>query len=312
MAFQIVRQDLTTMKVDVIVNAANPRPVISRGVDSAVHKAAGYRLLEARKRVGDIAYGDAVMTSAYLLSAKYVVHTVSPVWKDGLHDEKTLLMRCYRRSLELAYSRACKSIAFPLLTAGDNGFPKDIALQAAIQSISAFLMGHEMQVYLAVFDSSAYALSEKLFQSVQSFIDDNYILKKSLEAQPMSTAPSRKLEELIQEVDETFSEHLIRLIDQKGFKDPDVYKMANIDRKHFSKIKNTKDYRPSKSTALALAISLRLSLDETKDLISRAGYALTHSSKFDIIIEYFLQEKNYNIFEINEVLFAFDQPLVGG
>ena len=252
--------------------------------------------------------------------------------------------------LQFAVEYKCESIAFPLLSAGNHGFPKDLALQTAINAISKFLMKHEMQVYLVVFSRNAFALSEKLSHSVQSFIDENYIHEKSLEEYGVSNkgdireiellqlrevmesrrmaaleeeifecsidyalAPSapRKLEDLINEVDETFSESLIRLIDQKGLKDPEVYKKANVDRKLFSKIKNNIDYKPSKSTAIAFAIALELNLDETKDFIGRAGYALTHSSKFDIIIEYFLNENNYNMYQINEVLFAFGQPLIG-
>lgn len=350
MPFEIVRNDITNMDVDMIVNAANPKPIIGYGVDSGVHKKAGTELLVARKKIGNIAFGDVAVTPAYNLNAKYVAHAVSPIWQDGNHNETALLENCYSKSLQFAVEYKCESIAFPLLSAGNHGFPKDLALQTAINAISKFLMKHEMQVYLVVFSRNAFTLSEKLFHSVQSFIDENYIHEKSLEEYGVSNkgdireiellqlrevmesrrmaaleeeifecsidyalAPSapRKLEDLINEVDETFSESLIRLIDQKGLKDPDVYKKANIDRKLFSKIKNNIDYKPSKSTAIAFAIALELNLDETKDFIGRAGYALTHSSKFDIIIEYFLNEKNYNMYQINEVLFAFGQPLIG-
>ena len=350
MPFEIVRNDITNMEVDMIVNAANPKPIIGYGVDSGVHKKAGNQLLDARKKIGNIAFGDVAVTPAYNLNAKYVAHAVSPIWQDGNHNETGLLENCYSKSLQLAVENKCESIAFPLLSAGNHGFPKDLALQTAINAISKFLMKHELQVYLVVFSRNAFALSEKLFHSVQSFIDENYIHEKSLEEYGVSNkgdireiellqlrevmesrrmtalkeeilecsfdyalAPSapRKLEDLINEVDETFSESLIRLIDQKGLKDPEVYKKANVDRKLFSKIKNNIDYKPSKSTAIACAIALELNLDETKDFIGRAGYALTHSSKFDIIIEYFLNEKNYNMYQINEVLFAFGQPLIG-
>lgn len=422
MPFEIVRNDLTNMNVDAIVNAANPRPIVGYGVDRGVHKKAGIRLLFARKRIGNIAFGDAAITPAYRLDAKYVIHAVSPVWQGGNEDERELLKNCYEKSLQLALEYGCESIAFPLLSAGNHGFPKELALQIAIHVFSEFLMKYDMQIYLVVFSQDAFVLSEKLFSSVKSYIDEIYTreknfeeygvenkcnirssqleqLKKAMEQRkrealeydsqgkedkievefslqaedkeeteysprrgevkaqltssasfemtpqedtqaektvspremesprqmeslrkiefscktvsPRKMTSPRKLEDLIKEVDESFSEALIRLIDQKGMKDPDVYKRANIDRKLFSKIKNNISYKPSKSTALAFAIALELNLDETRDLIGRAGFALTHSSKFDIIVEYFLLEKNYNIFEINEVLFAFDQPLIG-
>ena len=359
MPFEIVKNDLTNMQVDAIVNAANPRPIIGYGVDSGVHKKAGDQLLIARKKIGNIAFGDAAITPAYNLDAKYVIHAVSPIWQGGKKNERVLLENCYTKSLQLALEHKCESVAFPLLSAGNHGFPKDLALQIAIGAISKFLMKHEMQIYLVVFSRNAVALSEKLFHSVKSYIDDTYIHEKSLEEYgvsnnredrdielfqlreamnhrrlaelehnsqiceaipeadyevdkaPLASSVPRKLEDLMKEIDETFSEGLIRLIDQKGLKDPDVYKKANIDRKLFSKIKNNKDYKPSKATCVAFAIALELNLDETRDLIGKAGYALTHSSKFDIIIEYFILEKNYNSFEINEVLFAFGQPLIG-
>ena len=358
MPFEIVRNDITNMEVDAIVNAANPRPIIGYGVDSGVHKKAGDQLLVARKKIGDIAFGEAAITPAFNLSAKYVIHAVSPIWQDGKKNEAQLLENCYVNSLQLALEHKCESIAFPLLSAGNHGFPKDLALQTAINVFSKFLMKHEMQIYLVVFGKQSFALSEKLFHSVQSYIDETYIQEKSLEeygvtnkrdvrelellqlreamsrrrkaeleyniladevceesAEYEALAPTvapRKLEDLMKEIDETFSEALIRLIDQKGLKDPEVYKKANIDRKFFNKIKNNKNYKPSKSTCVAFAIALELNLDETRDLIGKAGYALTHSSKFDIIIEYFILEGNYNTFEINEVLFTFEQPLIGG
>ncbi len=356
MPFEIIRNDLTNMQVDAIVNAANHRPIIGYGVDSAVHKKAGPQLLTARQTIGDIVYGSAAITPAYDLDAKYVIHAVSPIWQDGLKKEAYLLENLYTKALHLALENNCESIAFPLLSSGNHGFPKDIALQCAINAISKFLMQYEMQVYLVVFSRDAVILSEKLFNSVKSYIDDTYIQDKSLEEYGLSDGHSisevvrrrlresiqrrrlseleydsmvceaisykeeetkllsptpRKLEDLMKEIDETFSENLIRLIDQKGLKDPDVYKKANIDRKLFSKIKNNKDYKPSKATCLAFAIALELNLDETKDFIGRAGYALSRSSYFDIIIEYFILEGVYDTFEINSVLFKFGQPPIG-
>ena len=333
MPFEIVRNDITNMRVDAIVNGANPLPIVGYGVDTAIHQKAGAKLLTARKAIGEIAFGDAAITSAYDLTARYVIHAVSPFWEGGSNGETALLEKCYERALALAFEHKCESIAFPLLSAGNHGFPKDIALQIAINSFSKFLMQHDMQIYLVVFSRNAYSLSEKLFSSVQSFIDEAYIQQKSMEEygvedksqvydlemlqlrearrQLAQKTPQEGLAHFIAGQDETFSESLLRLIDEKGFTDPEIYKKANIDRKLFSKIRNNMEYKPSKTTALAFAIALELSLDETKTLIGRAGYALTHSSKFDLIIEYFLLHKVYDIFEINKVLFAFEQPLIG-
>ena len=355
MPFEIVRNDITNMQADAIVNTANPNPVIGTGVDSGIHKKAGRKLLEARKKIGRIDFGDAAITPGYDLDVKYVIHTVGPIWQDGNHREEQILASCYRKSLELAKNHECESIAFPLIATGNYGFPKPLALQIAVREISSFLLENEMQIYLVVFGREAFALSEKLFKSVSSYIDENYIRSKTLDEYGAKGMPSARfnarrisdrqawdryvyeesrsseiLDEcqdmplgagmpmapddwgiLLKDLDAGFSETLLKLIDRTGKKDSEIYKKANVDRKLFSKIRNNMDYKPSKTTALAFAFALELDIDETKDFIGRAGFALSHSSKFDVIVEYFLINRNYNIYELNEVLFAFDQPLLG-
>ncbi len=337
MPFEIVRNDIVNMQVDAVVNTANPNPVIGSGVDSGIHKKAGHELLVARQKIGCIDFGDAAITPGFDLDARYVIHTVGPVWKDGSHREEQILSSCYRNSLTLAKEHECESIAFPLIATGNYGFPKPLALQIAVREISTFLLENEMQVYLVVFGREAFALSEKLFKSVNSYIDENYIRSKKLDEYGTESMYGSRLEtrrireqecadmsvgaaipmdsddwgQLINDLDAGFSETLLQLIDRTGKKDSEIYKKANVDRKLFSKIRNNMDYRPSKTTALAFAFALELDVEETKDFISRAGFALSHSSKFDVIVEYFLVNRNYNVFELNEVLFAFDQPLIG-
>ena len=339
MPLEIVRNDITKMQVDAIVNTANPRPIVGGGVDRAIHKVAGTELLDARKKIGDIATGKAAITSAFNLHARFVIHTVGPVWQDGEHGERELLSNCYDNSLQLAAENGCGSIAFPLISAGVFGCPSEVAIAVATQAIRDFLTDHDMDVYLVVFDHKAFKISSSLFDDVQSFIDERYIeelldeeyrgdyrdRRRNFETagQPpaedayidmpmwMSKPKERSLEDLLNEVDDTFSEALLRLIDAKGKTDPEVYKKANVDRKLFSKIRNNPAYKPSKSTALAFAVALELNLDETKDFIGRAGYALSHSSKTDIIVEYFIQRSEFDIITINETLFAFEQPLLG-
>lgn len=329
MPFEIVRNDIVNMKVDAIVNTANPRPIIGAGTDKAVHDKAGARLLLARKEIGDIAVGEAAITPAFDLDANYVIHTAGPIWKDGRSGEEDLLASCFRNSLGIAKKKACESIAFPLISTGSYVFPKPLALQIAVREISSFLMENEMQVYLVVFEKQSFELSEKLFKSVSSYIDANYVSDKmSLEYGTSKvsrfdyeemllressyeiTSKMLNLDGMLYNLDKGFSETLLYLIDRTGKKDSEIYKKANVDRKLFSKIRNNADYRPSKTTAIAFAIALELSMDETDDLLARAGIALSQSNKFDVIVRYFIENKKYDIFELNSVLFEFDQPLI--
>lgn len=344
MPFEIVRNDITNMHVDAIVNTANPWPVIGLGTDSMIHEKAGPDLLRARKEIGIIDIGSAAITPAFALHAKYVIHTVGPAWDGGNDGEEMLLRDCYDNSLKLAVEHDCKSVAFPLISAGNYGFPKDKALQIAISAFSAFLLEHEMQIYLVVFNRDAYKLSEKLFSHVASYIDQNYVdaceaetysVPERIRASrnrydqkctsvceesvfltdaampPMASMAAHTLEDALKAADIGFSEALLKLIDKAGKKDSEIYKKANISKQHFSKIRNNLDYKPTKPTAIALALALELNLEQTKELIGRAGYALTNSSKFDLIIQFFIQQKNYNIIEINIALYEFDQTLLG-
>lgn len=372
MPFEIVRNDITNMRVDAIVNTANRRPVIGSGTDAGIHQKAGPELLRARMEIGDIAVGQAAITPGFGLHARHVIHVVSPVWQGGVLNEQALLGQCYARALDLAKGAGCESVAFPLLASGNNGFPKPLALQIAVNAFSSFLMENDMQIYLVVFSRDAFQLSEKLFISVASFIDEHYVqertedeylvpygreeqrelrgealyrarrrLRRQLRELGERTfpdtakAPEKRFpdtldfpapmenaaaplpgtatewESVLTEVGASFSETLLKLIDRTGKTDADIYKKANIDRKLFSKIRNNMDYKPSKATALAFCLALELDLAETRDFIARAGFALSPSSKFDIIVQYFIIHRNYDIFELNEVLFAFKQPLLG-
>ena len=330
MPFTIVRNDITNMRVDAIVNTANPRAVIGIGVDSAIHAKAGPELLEARKAIGGIAVGSAAVTPAFDLNAKFVIHTVGPVWEGGEHGEEGLLRSCYDNALRLAVERGCGSIAFPLISAGNYGFPKDRALQIAISAFSAFLMEVEMDIYLVVFDRTAYRLSEQLFRGVKSYIDQHFVDEwermsygrrnrrrrdAELLCEKHSVAemmPSMSLDEFLRAKDAGFTEKLLELIALRGMKNSAVYKRANISKQHFSKIINDPNAKPSKPTAIALALALELDLEQTRDLIGRAGYALTNSSTFDLIIRYFIEKRQYNVVKINIALYEFDQSLLGG
>lgn len=345
MPFEIVRNDITNMCVDAIVNSANPRPIVGLGTDSRIHEKAGPGLLAARRKIGSIPMGQAAITPAFDLQAKYVIHTVGPVWDGGSYGEEALLRSCYDTCLQLALEHDCRSIAFPLIAASNYGFPKDKALRIAIAAFSQFLMEQEMQIYLVVFERSAYKLSEKLFHSVASYIDDHYVetwetaaygpeqmrhqqnmrrrrdmelyrgspvQKDMLPCAPMAAAPRAwSLKDMLKQADAGFTETLLKLIDKTGKKDSEIYKKANLSKQHFSKIRNNPDYKPTKQTAIALALALELNLEQTKDLIGRAGYALSNSSKFDLIIRYFIEQKNYNVVEINMALYEFDQSLLG-
>lgn len=325
----IVRNDITKMSVDAIVNAANETLLGGGGVDGCIHRAAGPELLAECRTLGGCKTGDAKITKAYRLPCQYVIHTVGPVWNGGSHGEWELLVSCYRTSLALAKEHGCETVAFPLISSGIFGYPKDQALRVAVDTIGEFLLHNDMTVYIVIFSRTAYQISSKLFADIAEYVDDHYVdahtdsqrerlrRRSVLESRTLSAdataAPMAVggLDSLLAHLDAGFSETLLKLIDRSGKKDAEVYKKANVDRKLFSKIRNNPDYKPSKATAIAFAIALELNLDETRDLVARAGYALSASSKFDVIIEYFIRQKKYDIFEINEALFAFDQSLLG-
>lgn len=348
MPFEIVRNDITKMKVDAIVNAANTSLLGGGGVDGAIHKAAGPGLLAECRTLGGCETGEAKITGGYRLPAKYVIHTVGPVWHGGDRGEAQLLAACYRNALALALEYGCESVAFPLISAGAYGYPKDQAMSVAMDVIGKFLFEHDMTVYLVVFGRTEFLTGKKLFREVQEYIDDVYAqthVRKNVEytrrrlwrddenaalvfdrelgevygnsalvdSAPMP-APSAAMpdwDRMLKQTDEGFSEALLRMIDERGMTDAQCYKRANVDRKLFSKIRSNPAYKPSKPTVFAFVVALRLSLPEAKALLNKAGFSLTHSSKFDIILEYFIKARRYDIYEINEVLFQFDMPLLG-
>lgn len=401
MSMQIIREDITRIKCDAIVNPTDQNLSGGGGTDAAVHAAAGRGLARACRRIGRLAAGEAVLTRGYRLPCKYVIHTVGPVWKDGQSGEVIILRSCYRNALKLASEKGCKHVAIPLIAAGTFGMPKETALDIASSEIQSFLADSDMQVDLVVYDKTSYAISKTLFDEVTAYIEENYVEEhasfqaqrprrghaahvfedadveynappviipptwapdtsasdealpeedgsvgtlpdyaesvgappdiaasysapKDFEASygaPPSFAPSYgapmestmelSLEDQLKVLDESFSESLLRLIEAKGMTDAQCYKKANIDRRLFSKIRSDKFYQPKKTTALAFCISLELTREETEALLRKAGYTLSPSSKFDVIIRYFIEHQNYNVFEINETLFAFDQPILG-
>ena len=348
MPLQIIRQDITKMKVDAIVNTTNEEMVGYSGVDLAVHTAAGPMLDAECKKIAPLGLGSAKITSAYNLDAKYIIHTSGPIWHGGLAGESIILKSCYTESLKLAVENGCESVAFPLISAGAYGYPKDKVLKFAIQVITEFLFEHELTVYLCVFDRKSYEFSRAVFNEIREFIDDNYVedLKADYNAEielfesrvlpnrirrrdklstpeppvcasmpapaEYSSARNKTLAEYMKAMDKSFAYKLFDYIDSKGMTDVECYKKANVDKKTFSKIKcNPDTYKPSKQTAVAFAIALELTLDETQDLLASAGLTLSRSFTFDKIIRYYLQKGVYDIFEINEALFEFDQMLLG-
>lgn len=374
MPFQIIRNDITKVKADAIVNTANPLPRIGKGTDSAVYAAAGEKeLLREREKIGAIAPGEAVCTDAFALPAKYIIHTVGPAWTDGKHGEFEILRSCYRKSLRLADQLGCKSIAFPLIATGVYGFPKDRALETALSAIREYLEDSELDVTLVVFDRNSYQMASGLTERIEAYIHENYVsaqteeeyggpaealhdsrrrrerrerelcygnaypaeLSDSAESSlaPMAepaewgyeeepaeapvqraraAAPKKKasLEEIVSHLGESFQARLFRMIDERGMSDPEVYKRANVDRKNFSKIRCRKNYTPQKRTIVALAIAMRLNLDDTRDLLASAGMLLTNNDKTDLIVTFCIENGIYDIFEVNALLFRFDeQPL---
>lgn len=353
MPLNIVLQDITTVKVDAIVNTTNRDLIGYSGIDALIHKKAGPELDELCRQIAPLELGFAKITPGFGLGCKYIIHTSGPIWQGGEHGERAILKSCYLEALKLAKENGCESIAFPLISSGAYGYPKDQVLTQAVSCIAQYLSDHDMDVTLCIYSKDTYAFDALLFQDISRYIEKNMpafeptyaasVRYDSVDAAPMKKKTTRRvkrrsplampgatleennsnpilsceiaapqsLDDYLRELDAGFAETLFALIDQKGMTDVQVYKKANVDRKTFSKIKCNPDYRPSKQTVIAFAIALKLNLEETQRLLRTVGLTLSHSSKFDLVIEYFILQGNYDIYKINEALFEFDQVLLG-
>ncbi len=342
MPLKIVRNDITKMQVDAIVNTANPKPTYGPGVDYAIYQAAGVEaLLTARKEIGFMEEGEVALTQAFALSAKYILHAVSPCYIDGNSGEEEKLRSCYHKSLRLAYENDCKSIAFPLISTGSYGYPKEEGMRIAVDEINAFLLNHTMDIFLVVFDTTSTRLGLSIYPDLEAYIDHNYVCDKreeeygrryfglAMQCNRTSAWVDKNMEESaevptfdyasidegdyddfieqkesaiderMKHMSDTFQQYLFYLIGQKKLTNVDVYKRAIIDKRQFSKIKNNPNYHPDKGTALRLCVGAMLNLDETKDLLARAGYALSPCDKRDIIFSYFIENGIYDVTEID-------------
>lgn len=358
MPFKIIRNDITKVKADAIVNTANPHPICASGTDLAIYEAAGIeQVLEERRKIGKIARGEVAITGAYDLKAKYIIHTVGPKWEGGAHHEFDILESCYRNSLKKAAELGCESIAFPLISTGVYGFPKDKALQIAVSVFSEFLTENEMQIILVVFDKKSFQLSGQIVGEIDSYIDANYVSeshKKEYSVGSRGRARSRRipeeelyeqmlrsedaeesypfnaesdadarltescmlsadmpLEDQLANMGASFHEKLFELIAAAGIDNKDVWKNANMDRKHFSKIQCDEHYHPKKRTVMALCIALHLDLEQSKDLMARADWAFSPSSKFDLIVQKAIIDKQYDIMQLNVTLFKYTNEILG-
>lgn len=400
MPFQIVRNDITKVKADAIVNTANPNPIIGGGTDRAIYLAAGAkRLLEERQKIGVIKPGQAAVTPAFDLEADYIIHTVGPIWIDGSYKEEETLAKCYKNSLKLAVEYGCESVAFPLISAGVYRFPHDKAIKIAVREITDFILEYELMVYIVLFDRKAVETSQKLTPNIDSFINDEYVEKKKLIEHPrrygisllrerefneyrtdrresreeayedscdascddgfldksadrepfapsepmmLNSVPekkkkktssifgeikgakasvwkkkedgtkqkTRKLEDVIQEVDETFQQAVMRMIDEKGVKPSAVYRAANLTKQHWAKIKADEAYQPKRSTAICICLALNLNLDETKDMLARAGYAFSPSKGADRLVEECIRRSIFSVMEIDLKLESYNLPML--
>lgn len=352
MPFKVVRNDITKMQVDVIVNTASRKPGYSIGTDTAVFEAAGVEnLLKTRQKIGHLKEGEVAITKGFNLPAKYIIHVISPLYIDGEHGEEEKLRACYEKSLQLAKKKRCKSIAFPLLATGNLRFPKEKGLEIALNAIQKFLLKVDMQVYLVVFDEESTRLSGYVYNDIEAYIDNKNVAKKLMDeygvndrrtpittivertvilsdipmtsvfrereeqleqvhsmrvAQPRPQA-KRSLDVIINNVGETFQQRLLRLIRERGRKEVDVYKKAGKDNKFFYKIRKNVQYQPTKHTVFAFAVSLELSLDETKDLLASAGFAIAPGNKFDLIMQYVVENEIFDIYKIDCILYDFGE-----
>lgn len=319
MPLEVIRADITKLKLDVIVNSANQQAEIGLGVDKAIHEAAGEMLLSARKEIGEIHTGEAYITKGFQLNAKYVIHTVGPIWEKGDFIEENQLTSCYLNSLNLAVQYRLKSIAFPLISAGAFQCPKEVAFRIAYNAIQTFLFDHDIKVYLCIFDQSLSFISSDVFLSIQSYIDKNYREEDTLFN--YGRTPKKSFSKTIHQVNDykeyfvpkievPFQEMLTNLIERSKLKDIDICKRIYMNRKWLSKIRTQVNHQPSKNEVIKLAIALHLNMDETRELLKSLRYTLATHEITDLIISYHIDHKNFDIVYINMTLFEFNQKIL--
>ncbi len=306
MPLYIVKQDITKMKCDVIVNPTNTYLLPGRhSTDGAIFNVAGEELFIATRLIGRVGVGRAILTPAYKLPSKYVIHTSGPVWHDGFQGEQILLESCYQSCLELAVKNKCESIAFPLISSGTYNYPKDKVLSVAVNIINLFLRKHELDVYIVIYNKDDYEIDKNLKEKLSSYILNNYYPTKTQKNNHIT------IEQKLKNMDDSFALELMKFMDKKKITHKTCYKNANIKKQTWHKILSDENYKPSKQTVLCFALSLKLDIEETQHLLATAGFTLSKSNKFDIIIEYFIKRGEYNINKINEVLFDFGQRCLG-
>ena len=335
MSLKIVRNDITKMNTEAIVNTANDYPTVGSGCDGAVYKAAGYDelLTYRREKIGFVPEGDVFITPGFNLKAKYIIHAVSPLYEGGKKGEETKLRSCYKKSLQLAKENSIKSISFPLISTGGFGYPKEEGIRIAIDEINTFLLSNDMDIFLVVFDDKSKSLVKNISPNLKEYINQNYVenkyieeytqtffevyhqnlnrrIRKSERKKEFEEAHLRELKDRVNHLSDSFSEYLMHLIEIKNLKDVDVYKRAIIDRRVFSRIRNDEYYHPQKTTALRLCIGAKLNLDESKDLLARAGYTFSPCDITDIIFSYFIENEIYDMIEIDIRLEEYGLPCV--
>lgn len=304
MPFMIIQQDITKIKADAIVNAANTALRMGGGVCGAIFRAAGATELQAScDKLAPIQTGDAVLTPGFKLPAKYIIHTAGPIYHDGKHGEAMQLRSCYSNSLKLALENRCKSIAFPLISSGIYGYPKKEALSVATSAIRDFLAENEMEIYLAVLDKSSIVVDENLLKNLSKYIDRVYEKSSGISTGVESDSIKRAAE--------PFLEMLIQMVKKSGLTEMEVCSKANLSREWFSKIRSKSGFYVTKQTIIALSIALKISFEEMADLLAQTGFGLSGDQLFDVIVSYFMRNQLYDIDLINEVLFLYDQPLLG-
>lgn len=297
MGLKVLFDDITTLEVDAVVNSTNSRLIGFSGVDLQIHQLGGAELEEACAPFsGKLTLGEAVSTRAFHMPCKYLIHTASAYWKGGKGGENAIQRSCYRKALEEAERLKCRSVAFPLIGAGNNGLPVPAALENAVTVISEYLsLYSDMEVYLVLHGEVVKAIYDAKIEELDRYIEGNF--------RPES-APE-PLEEAVNRSGESFTDMLIRLMNQRDMTDVQVYKAAGIQKGTFNKIINGGTKRPSAETLAALAMALKLSYEEAVLLLASCGMAFSAASKFDVIVSWFIRTGNYDIWELDQQLFKY-------